>query len=319
AVVVSQPMFAGGSKQGRGHQFQPLRNPSQEPCGTLALPINMPQQESEFNKLLQSIENLLQPSRTSLPRKPPEVFKPNSNLTLLLAGDNTKILRRYQAQDYPLTLYRVQYEGCQTRRDRSSNELRATSSAIPQTKSELREMVDKHLDWACWEPSPFISLFSDEEHAINWGRRLLRRRWGMRNKKFTLLSFQIPEQTAMVFSVSDLQTSLGVVTWNGKLAHDEYLCFGRIPLNWCVESSTHSLEYSEEDEEITEVYFDFHSFESKPWFKMSIASDLATDIVIRYIWPIRIKMNANLKGIGLPSGDIIHHPIPVPPQLAVRN
>jgi hypothetical protein len=153
----------------------------------------------------------------------------------------TNFMERYRMRlNYrPLTLYRVQYAGSMTQYVYpNSKELQAASLAVPQNEQEFKTMINKHLNWRCKDRSPFISTFSDREHAIKWGYKVIEKSWN-RASTFTLLEYRISGPEAMIFSLLTLQRSLHVDTWDGKLANHEYLCLHRISS----ESFTRSSEY----------------------------------------------------------------------------
>ncbi|PVF95093.1 hypothetical protein CPB86DRAFT_866016 [Serendipita vermifera] len=155
--------------------------------------------------------------------------------------DDINIMREHQNCFYPLTLYRVQYEGCKTQYDPVSDELRAVSLVVPHNEAHFIYAVNKHLDWRSKDRSPFISLFSDRRHAIQWGNLVLKKKW-IQNKTFCLLEYRFSGPVAAIFSVAELKASLGVVTRHDEPADHEYLCLHRVPSSAFVDSSIHSLE-----------------------------------------------------------------------------
>ena len=42
------------------------------------------------------------------------------------------------------------------------------TAADVQSRQDLKQAVECHLDWRCRIPSSFVSVFDDRKHAINW-------------------------------------------------------------------------------------------------------------------------------------------------------
>jgi hypothetical protein len=76
-------------------------------------------------------------------------------------------------RDIPSKLYRVHYPGSRTA---FSSQQGFTASDTPKTfgsdeLDDFKRAIEKHFTWGCRDPLPFISLFSDQEHTKNWGRK----------------------------------------------------------------------------------------------------------------------------------------------------
>ncbi|KAK4113136.1 hypothetical protein N656DRAFT_644156 [Canariomyces notabilis] len=67
--------------------------------------------------------------------------------------------------------WRVTHGGSQSRRDSKTGELRAAASdLLIDNEERLKRAVANHIQWSCREKSPFLSVFSDEEHARRWAK-----------------------------------------------------------------------------------------------------------------------------------------------------
>lgn len=80
----------------------------------------------------------------------------------------SKLLDRFDCRDdLPGLLWKVQDSMSQAAYlpDRG---LTAENDYTPETTTELRESVEKHLDWKNQDYSPFLSVFSDHRHSSKW-------------------------------------------------------------------------------------------------------------------------------------------------------
>ncbi|GAW17507.1 hypothetical protein ANO14919_069650 [Xylariales sp. No.14919] len=81
---------------------------------------------------------------------------------------------RRRPEELPRNLYRVDYLGSQT--TRTDEELKAADTTTFYGNSEreqglFREAVQNHFTWSYRGRSPFVSFFSDWDHAAKWGRK----------------------------------------------------------------------------------------------------------------------------------------------------
>ncbi|GMF25894.1 unnamed protein product [Phytophthora lilii] len=84
--------------------------------------------------------------------------------------------------------------------------------------------VEMHLKWCSCEPTPFVSLFGDEAHAINWARKLLENR----QQDVFLLELD-SSKLGLVFCVRDLVLHHGAhTTLPESMYEDEYLVLRKI-------------------------------------------------------------------------------------------
>ena len=76
-------------------------------------------------------------------------------------------------EDVPSTLYRIDYPGSRTIYSQVGGFVAADRMKVyeGQKDAEFRRDIEKQFTWGCRDPLPFISLFSDREHAENWGLR----------------------------------------------------------------------------------------------------------------------------------------------------
>lgn len=78
-----------------------------------------------------------------------------------------KFRRRHA--DLPVNLYRVQYHGCQTAL--SGNGLQAKETNVTYTEDDMnafRQSIIDQLTWGHRGDQPYITCFSEKDHAENW-------------------------------------------------------------------------------------------------------------------------------------------------------
>ncbi|KAI5366401.1 hypothetical protein Slin15195_G079210 [Septoria linicola] len=136
----------------------------------------------------------------------------------------------------PTRGYRVQYEGAWTTVTTIGG-LQA-SSIFPNpsrgfTDAKLKQLTSDHLDWNSRQGSPFISIFTDEQHAEDWAMK-----WSERNggKTANVLHIECSKITRL-FSVKEVVNSLGIDTeMLPEQYEDEYLAVNQIPTEAIVEN-----------------------------------------------------------------------------------
>ena len=146
--------------------------------------------------------------------------------------------------DLPSKLYRVHYAGCRTAF--SSQQGFVASDTTKTFRSgglnECRQAIEKQFTWSCREPLPFISLFSDERHAEDWGRKEPWRGQQRPNGNWTLHIIDTVElrKTTHLFRLSDLAVKLCLDIPEGakQHIHGAFLCLHHIPASAIVESKT---------------------------------------------------------------------------------
>jgi len=141
----------------------------------------------------------------------------------------TPVMNSYQVdrRAFPLTLYRVDYPGAQATYSRQSG-FQAAGNFTPCYAQGLRNSVGYHLDWRSRMKSPFISAFSNREHAHNWAR-VWRENNGYKHCLIMVISIKA-DHGVVVFRVADLVDRLGISTSLEPSQYEsEYLCFRRIP------------------------------------------------------------------------------------------
>jgi hypothetical protein len=109
-----------------------------------------------------------------------------------------------------------------------------TPMATAMDPSKFRETVERHFTWGCRELSPFISLFSNREHAENWA---LKEPWrsnepikGFGWHLYVINTRQLVEDRHL-YKLSDLVRGLGVVIPPKAQQHigGGFLCLQQIP------------------------------------------------------------------------------------------
>jgi hypothetical protein len=146
---------------------------------------------------------------------------------ILQSMSDLMISNQVGRESLPLTVYRVDYPGAQTTYSQQWGFL-AAGNFTPHHVTGLRRSVEYHLNWQCRTPSPYISVFSNRQHALNWARV-----WSENNGYGTcdIVEIRIKrEHGVMVFCVADLVTRFRVpTTLMPAQYHSEYLCFRCIP------------------------------------------------------------------------------------------
>ncbi|PTB68158.1 hypothetical protein BBK36DRAFT_1157830 [Trichoderma citrinoviride] len=75
----------------------------------------------------------------------------------------------YKRNSLPKTFYRVTYPGSQARDEDTGDYVSDTNLEISDNL-HLKQVAENHFYWRR-EPSPFVSVFSDKKHALNWAYR----------------------------------------------------------------------------------------------------------------------------------------------------
>ena len=131
----------------------------------------------------------------------------------------------------PENLYRVQYDGCST--VFSFNGLFAADTATTFDETAIpnfRESIVNHFTWNNRSPTPYVSTFSDREHAENWALKM------GTNAKLLRLSTALWDDP-YVFKLSTLVQMLPVTIPDAAFQHVKgaYLCLHSVPSDAIVE------------------------------------------------------------------------------------
>lgn len=163
------------------------------------------------------------------------------------------IAGRYACEP-PERLWRVQYEG---------NNLRSRGKADFTSAKSFRRAVESHLEWRNPAPSPFISTFDNQRHAVNWANKLMENR----NYDSVLLHEIDATKLGPVFRVENLVSRLRVQPkLEPSVYEDEYFVLGQIPKQSICSTRAYNnvrLEdhgYADEDDD-QDWYFDDEEFD----------------------------------------------------------
>lgn len=148
---------------------------------------------------------------------------------------------RCSVNDLPQRLYRVDYLGSQTTcSDEDGFQAADTTTLYSKDKMDLfKEAVVNHLDWNSHGASPFISVFSDREHAENWAckepwRSKFMREDTLESGRWTLsVTNPAALNETYVFQVKRLEGCLGFKIPSNARQNErsgEYLCLHKIPI-----------------------------------------------------------------------------------------
>lgn len=153
-------------------------------------------------------------------------------------------MESYRCSDVPPKLYRIDYPGSRTTWT-SQEGFKATDTSRTFGGKDLldsKRSIEKSFTWSCRDPSPFISLFSDREHAENWG---CREPWLGNHRTeggWTLYVIDTTEsrRTTLFFNFSSLVRGLSLDIPERAQQHVEgaYLSLHRIPPAAVIEERT---------------------------------------------------------------------------------
>lgn len=142
---------------------------------------------------------------------------------------------RLSSDKLPPSLYRIDYPGSRTKYSPSKGFLAAHRSKVyDEHLDEFKRDIVKQFTWNCDDPVPFISLFSDREHAEHWGlkqpwigkrRHLSRDNWAL----YVIDTTQLED--AYFFRLKFLIEELGLELPYMASQHisGTYLCLYKIP------------------------------------------------------------------------------------------
>ncbi|ORX94459.1 hypothetical protein BCR34DRAFT_629189 [Clohesyomyces aquaticus] len=146
--------------------------------------------------------------------------------------------------EIPDTLYRVDYPGSQTVFSSTSGFTSAdTTKVFPAHElDEFKQAIVNQFTWSSRASSPFISLFSDREHAENWG---CKEPWrGHKDKKgdwsLCAIDTTVLKDTGRFFKISDLVEELGLKIPGpaGQHVRGAFVCLHRIPAEAVIERTS---------------------------------------------------------------------------------
>jgi hypothetical protein len=112
----------------------------------------------------------------------------------------------------------------ESRQDPLTRDLIASDSTrIISDKPRLKQAVEAHIDWGSRRPSCFLSVFSDERHALNWAKQ--REKTQFEVYIYKIDSTKLPVD-ACVLDMNSLKVELDIV--HPSSTH-ELLFLHRIP------------------------------------------------------------------------------------------
>ncbi|KAF7126146.1 hypothetical protein CNMCM5793_002568 [Aspergillus hiratsukae] len=147
-------------------------------------------------------------------------------------------MEKYQLskERLPLELYRIQYPGSRTTyfEEEGFTAAHRTKVYREQDVDDFKSDVVKQFTWHCRDPLPFISLFSDLDHAENWG---LKRPWqgdaaDSNDNEWTLFVIDTKLlDSSCFFNLEDLVNGLRLEIPDKAEQHisGAYLCLHTIP------------------------------------------------------------------------------------------
>ncbi|KAJ6279023.1 hypothetical protein J3E71DRAFT_363604 [Bipolaris maydis] len=144
--------------------------------------------------------------------------------------------------EIPDTLYRVDYSTSRTAFSSTEGFSAADTTKIyaANEMTEFKQAIVNQFTWSCRADLPFISLFSDREHAENWGRlepwrghQSPRGDWSL-----CVIDTTVLKGTGRFFKLNDLIEELSLTIPNPAVQHirGAFLCLHRIPAEAIVET-----------------------------------------------------------------------------------
>lgn len=128
--------------------------------------------------------------------------------------------------DLPGELYRVHYPGSRTTFSEPEGFTTADTTSIfgADELIEFKRAVENQFTWSCRAHLAFISLFSDREHAENWG---LKQPWGgskdpENNWSLHVINTAILRSTSHLYKLSDLVEKLDLDIPEGAEQHKPF-------------------------------------------------------------------------------------------------
>lgn len=153
-------------------------------------------------------------------------------------------IEQYVCHDTPPELYRVNYPGSRTVYTVKEGFKASDTSRIfgPGDLQDFKRAIEKHFTWSCRDPVPFISFFSDLEHAENWGRK---KPWNGTTSSeddwalYTINATALKE-TTLIFKLSILADTLSLAIPQKAQQHIQgaYLCLHHISASAIINEKT---------------------------------------------------------------------------------
>lgn len=143
--------------------------------------------------------------------------------------------------DLPDELYRVNYPGSRVAFSTEEGFVASdtTKTFDADALDDFKRAIEKQFAWRCRDRLPFISLFSDREHAENWGRKEPWRGNDSSEGSWSLHIINTVElrNTHKFFKLSDLveKLSLDIPEGAGQHIRGAFICLHRIPATAIVE------------------------------------------------------------------------------------
>lgn len=143
--------------------------------------------------------------------------------------------------DIPNELYRVDYPGSQTTFSGTNGFSASNTSKVYGNKAlaEFKQAVVNQFTWGCRDSLPFISLFSDRDHAENWGRKEPWRKHKGPNGDWSLHVIDTTKlkDAHQLFKLSDLldKLNLNIPDFASQHIRGAFLCLHRVPIQAIVE------------------------------------------------------------------------------------
>lgn len=146
--------------------------------------------------------------------------------------------------DLPDELYRVHYPGSRTTFSGLDGFTAADTTKTFGTDglNDFKRAMENQFKWGCRDTLPFISLFSDREHAESWG---LKEPWRGNKGSEGNWSLYVINTGKMVdtnhfFKLSDLveELDLDIPKSAGQHIRGAFMCLHRIPTTAIVERRT---------------------------------------------------------------------------------
>lgn len=124
-----------------------------------------------------------------------------------------------QLTTVPDTAYRIICPASKTSYTSSNGFQAADQSSHTPSDEEFRAAVINHLDWYAESPSPFVSVFFERRHAVNWAGKWSEHRGGVPCRTATIRL----DQAKIIYSVKPIIQDLNIPTWLTPAQYEDEL------------------------------------------------------------------------------------------------
>jgi hypothetical protein len=126
----------------------------------------------------------------------------------------------------PDVLWRVTHPKSQHEVHPAAGDMWARDLRLISDEASLAQAAKNHFSWYCYEPSCFLSVFTNEDHARNWARVVGGRQKSDEEIYITRIITAMLPTDILVFDATDLSNKLGI---EHEYSEDEVIFLHRVP------------------------------------------------------------------------------------------